>query len=70
MPVPRFESIDEAAAYVVQHHRLPQILSVADCGAFIRFLFNESDGEADLPSLTTQFFRRKIEQLDTEMGGE
>ena len=69
MPMPRFDTIDAAAAFVVQHHRLPQILSASDVGAFIRFLYNEADGEADLPSLTLQFFRGKIQRLDSELGG-
>ena len=28
MPVPTFETLDDAAKFVVQHHRLPAILSV------------------------------------------
>ena len=67
MPVPRFDTIDQAAAFVVTHHRLPQILSVSDVGAFIRFIYDQADGEATLPSLTLAFFRGKIEQIDREM---
>jgi hypothetical protein len=70
MPVPRFDSIEDAAAFVVQHHRLPDILSVSDLPEFVRFLFNEADGAATLPSLTLEFFRGKVAQVDREIRGE
>jgi hypothetical protein len=70
MPVPRFDTIEEAAAFVVQHHRLPQILSVADVADYIRFIYAMADGDMSLASLTMQFFRGKIERADNELGGQ
>jgi hypothetical protein len=70
MAVPRFNSVEDAAAYVVQHHRLPAILALEDVAPFIEFIYDHADGDAPLPSLVLQFFRRKIERIDSQLGGE
>jgi hypothetical protein len=70
MAVSRFESLDDAATFVVQHHRLPAILAVEDVGPFIEFLYDYADGDMVLPSLVLQFFRNKIERIDRQLGGD
>jgi hypothetical protein len=70
MPVPRFATLDDAAAFVVQHHRLPAILALEDVAPFIEFIYDYADSEAPLPSLVLQFFRTKIERIDRQLGGD
>jgi hypothetical protein len=68
MAVSRFDTLDDAARFTVQHHRLPSILALEDVAPFIEFIYDHADGEAPLPSLVLQFFRRKIEHIDTQLG--
>jgi hypothetical protein len=69
MPVPRFDTLDDAARFTVTHHRLPSILAVEDVAPFIEFIFHHADDDMPLPSLVLQFFRGKIERIDRELGG-
>jgi hypothetical protein len=68
MPVPRFESLDDAAGFVVRHHRLPSILTIEDVAPFIEFIYDHADGESTLPSMVLQYFRLKIESIDSDLG--
>lgn len=58
MTAPRFDTLSDAASFVVQHHRLPSILAIDEVSPFIEFIFNKADGETPLPTLVDAFFRR------------
>jgi hypothetical protein len=67
MPVSRFESLDDAAGFVVRHHRLPSILAVEDVMPFIRFIFDHADGEAPpYPDLLRESHGSPISKCSSE----
>jgi hypothetical protein len=56
----------KAAAFVIRPHRLSNILNESESIELIQFLYRESDGDMDLPTLVREFYREQIAKLDSQ----